>query len=85
MDGFSDNMKEDIRNIQIKCIEILNIVDQICHKHNIQYSLCGGSVVGAHLYQGCLPWDDDVDLMMWCCRLERSIYECKFRVVPERL
>ena len=57
-------MKEDIRNIQIKCIEILNIVDQICHKHNIQYSLCGGSVVGAHLYQGCLPWDDDVDLMM---------------------
>lgn len=64
MDGFSDNMKEDIRNIQIKCIEILNIVDQICRKHHIQYSLCGESVVGAHLYQGCLPWDDDVDLMM---------------------
>ena len=21
----------------------------------------------------------------WCCRLERSIYECKFGVVPERL
>lgn len=57
-------MKEDIRNIQIKCIEILNIVDQICRKHHIQYSLCGESVVGAHLYQGCLPWDDDVDLMM---------------------
>lgn len=60
MDGFSDNMKEDIRNIQIKCIEILNIVDQICHKHNIQYSLCGGSVVGAHLYQGCF-------LVGWWC------------------
>lgn len=57
-------MKEDIRNIQIKCIEILDIVDEICRKYHIEYSLCGGSVVGAHLYQGCLPWDDDVDLMM---------------------
>ena len=45
-------MKEDIRNIQIKCIEILDIVDEICRKYHIEYSLCGGSVVGAHLYQG---------------------------------
>lgn len=43
---------------------MLDIVDGICRKHGIEYSLCGGSVVGAHLYQGCLPWDDDVDLMM---------------------
>lgn len=62
--AFSNNMKKDIRNIQIKCIDILNIVDKICRKYHIQYSLCGGSVVGAHLYQACLPWDDDVDLMM---------------------
>lgn len=57
-------MNNEIRQIQLKCLEILDIVDDICRKNGIQYSLCGGSVVGAHLYKGCLPWDDDVDLMM---------------------
>ncbi|MGN0546159.1 MAG: phosphorylcholine transferase LicD [Acutalibacteraceae bacterium] len=57
-------MDSEIRSIQLKCLEILDIVDSICRKNNISYSLCGGSVVGAHLYGACLPWDDDVDLMM---------------------
>lgn len=57
-------MNNEIRQIQLKCIEILDIVDGICKRNQIQYSLCGGSVVGAHLYGGCLPWDDDIDLMM---------------------
>ena len=42
----------EIRSIQLKCLEILEIIDKICHKYNIQYSLCGGSVVGAYLYKG---------------------------------
>ena len=57
-------MENETRNIQLKCLELLDVVDGICRKHGIEYSLCGGSVVGAHLYGACLPWDDDVDLMM---------------------
>lgn len=57
-------MENEVRQIQLKCLEILNIVDNICRKYHINYSLCGGSVVGAHLYGSCLPWDDDIDLMM---------------------
>lgn len=57
-------MTSILRQLQLKCLEIFDIVDDICKKHNIQYSLCGGSVVGAHLYKGFLPWDDDIDLMM---------------------
>lgn len=53
-----------IRQIQQKCLEIFDIVINICKKHSIIYSLCGGSVVGAHLYKGFLPWDDDIDIMM---------------------
>jgi lipopolysaccharide cholinephosphotransferase len=45
-------------------LEILDIVIKICQEHHINYSLCGGSVVGAHLYKGFIPWDDDIDLMM---------------------
>ena len=73
-------MEKEIREIQLKCLEILDIVDEICRENNIQYSLCGGSVVGAHLYKGCLPWDDDVDLMM-----TRSNYNRFVQVISKSL
>lgn len=57
-------MTSEIRQLQLKCLEIFDIVVKICQEHNINYSLCGGSVVGAHLYKGFLPWDDDIDIMM---------------------
>lgn len=57
-------MDPDLRKLQLKCLEIFDIVDRICRENKILYSLCGGSVVGAHLYKGILPWDDDIDLMM---------------------
>ena len=73
-------METETRQIQLKCLEILNLVDAICRKHKIAYSLCGGSVVGAHLYGACLPWDDDVDLMM-----TREHYQRFLEVVQEEL
>jgi lipopolysaccharide cholinephosphotransferase len=57
-------MELELRQLQLKCLEILDIVVKICIEHDIKYSLCGGSVVGAHLYKGFLPWDDDIDIMM---------------------
>lgn len=57
-------MDTEIRQIQKQCLLLLDIVDGICRKYDVKYSLCGGSVVGAYLYNACLPWDDDVDLMM---------------------
>lgn len=57
-------MDSELRQLQLKCLEIFDIVDRICREHHINYSLCGGSVVGAHLYKGILPWDDDIDIMM---------------------
>jgi lipopolysaccharide cholinephosphotransferase len=57
-------MDSELRQLQLKCLEILDIAISICQKYDIKYSLCGGSVVGAHLYNGILPWDDDIDLMM---------------------
>lgn len=57
-------MDYELRQLQLKCLEIFDIVDKICRENDIKYSLCGGSVVGAYLYKGFLPWDDDIDIMM---------------------
>ncbi len=75
-------MDSTIRQVQLKCLEILDIVDKICRDHQIQYSLCGGTVVGAHLYKKCLPWDDDIDLMMTRENYNRFI-ELAPKVLPE--
>ena len=78
-------MNSTIRQIQLKCLEILDVVDRICKDNHIQYSLCGGSVVGAHLYKACLPWDDDIDLMMTrdnYSRLLSWLLNCYLRVIP---
>lgn len=50
--------------IQEQCLKIANVVDRICRSNNVEYSLCGGSAIGAYVYNGFIPWDDDIDLMM---------------------
>lgn len=50
--------------IQNCCLGIAKEIDAVCRNNDILYSLCGGSVIGGYLFQGFIPWDDDVDLMM---------------------
>lgn len=68
---------EELRNLQLRCLKILDVVDAMCRKHGIEYSLCGGSVVGAYLYSGFIPWDDDIDLMMTRKNYEKFIKVCR--------
>ena len=50
------------RRIQDRMLEILQIIDSICQKHNITYWLSGGSMLGAVRHKGYIPWDDDLDI-----------------------
>lgn len=59
-----EGIKSYIPYVQKSCLNIVKTIDEICRDHNIHYSLCGGSVIGAHLFEGFIPWDDDIDLMM---------------------
>ena len=70
-------MSIDLKYIQKCCLNIALDVDRVCRGNGISYSLCGGSVIGMHLYQGFIPWDDDIDLMM-----TRENYERFLEVYP---
>ena len=54
----------NLTDIQTVSLEILNIIDEFCNNHGICYSLGYGSLIGAIRHKGCIPWDDDIDIIM---------------------
>lgn len=51
-----------LRKAQLRMVEILKEIDKICKKHNIEYYMEGGSLLGAVRHHGFIPWDDDMDI-----------------------
>ena len=59
-------------------MEVLEVVRQICEKHSIQYFAAYGTMLGAVRHKGFIPWDDDIDIMMF-----RDGYNRFLSVAPE--
>lgn len=53
-----------LREAQLIMFDMLVEFDTICQKHQLQYWLDSGTLLGAVRHQGFIPWDDDIDLSM---------------------
>lgn len=50
---------------------MLERLDEVCRKHDITYWAFYGTLLGAVRHQGFIPWDDDIDLVMFRDDYER--------------
>lgn len=48
-----------------KVMEGLEVIDKIFRKNNIYYSIAYGTLLGAVRNKQMIPWDDDVDILIW--------------------
>jgi lipopolysaccharide cholinephosphotransferase len=69
-----------LRQAQLVMLEMLITFDDICKKHNLQYWLEAGTLLGAIRHHGFIPWDDDLDIGM-----PRNDYEKFMKIVAQDL
>lgn len=64
-----------------KCmLDILEIFMRVCDKYDLEWSMDGGSLIGAIRHKGFVPWDDDIDVVM-----PRKDYDKLQQVLPKEL
>ena len=70
----------ELREIQLKELELLKKALTIIESHNLNYYMLGGTFLGAIRHKGFIPWDDDVDIVM-----PRQDYEKFYEYALEEL
>lgn len=60
--------------------ELLNFIINVCNKHDIEYWLDYGTLLGSVRHNGFIPWDDDVDIAM-----VRKDYEKFINIVNDEI
>lgn len=56
--------KEQLRQLQLKGVEILSYIIKAINDMKLTYYCVGGTALGAVKYNGFIPWDDDIDIAM---------------------
>ena len=53
-----------LNDVQLYNLLLITELDEMCRRHDVQYYLAGGSVIGVLRHKGFIPWDDDLDIYM---------------------
>lgn len=80
VDGLCREESEYLEKLHRILYLLLEEVDRICRKHDINYYLIQGGLLGAFRHGQIIPWDDDLDLAM-----SRADFERFRQVAPQEL
>lgn len=74
---------ELLHQAQLRIVDLLKEIDRICTKHDIQWFLYYGTLLGAVRHKGFIPWDDDCDIGMMRSDYEKFISVVEAELGPE--
>lgn len=77
-DGFTVSKKR--KQIWAVELDLLNQILQICNKYGFRVYADSGTALGAMRHKGFIPWDDDIDLVMF-----REDYKKLCEIAPREL
>ncbi len=69
--------EEKLNRLHMTLMEILDVIDKICRENGLKYYLYGGTLLGAVRHKGIIPWDDDMDIVMYRKDFEKFAEICK--------
>ena len=76
---YNDYNEDTLKHLQNLQLSILKDFAKICEENNLTYFAYGGTSIGAIRHKGFIPWDDDVDVIMF-----RDDYEKFLRIMESR-
>lgn len=81
---YCDETKDVFDFIHGKLIELLKVITTTCNENEIKVFLYSGSLLGIERDGGFIPWDDDIDVLMF--RKDFDLFHEKFKdSVPQGL
>ena len=63
-DGTLKLTEGQLRQLQIKSMDMLKYFKSFCDENQLMFYFCGGCCIGAIRHKGFIPWDDDIDIFM---------------------
>lgn len=81
-DFFKDESKElivssDTKKLWSVLLDLYAEFKRVCDENGLRYFADSGTMIGALRHEGFIPWDDDIDLLMF-----REDYERLCRIAP---
>lgn len=73
---------DEIKSVEL---ELLKKFNTVCKNNGFNYSLMGGTLLGAVRHGGFIPWDDDIDVIMPRPDYERFVQYCMTENTPFKL
>ena len=56
---------ETLKHLQQVELKILKYFIEVCEENDLTYFMYAGSLIGVIRHQGFIPWDDDIDVIMF--------------------